>query len=168
MRLIDPLMMEFDREASTTRKCLERVPTEKLGWKPHEKSMSLGQLAWHLATLPHWVANSILADGYDFKSAPKQPSEPAEAEVIVKTFLEGVNGAKAAMVELDDDRALGTWTLSAGEKVLMSVPRLAFVRMILLNHSYHHRGQLSVYLRLLDIPLPSIYGPTADENPFGM
>lgn len=168
MRLIDPLLMEFDRESSTTRKVLERVPTEKLSYKPHEKSMSLAQLAWHLATLPNWIAGAILADGLDFKTAPKLPDPPEEAKTIVETFLKSVEAAKATLVQLDDEKAMATWTLSSGGKALMTMPRIAFVRTVLMNHSYHHRGQLSVYLRLLDIPVPAIYGPSADDNPFGM
>lgn len=168
MRLIDPLLMEFDRESATTRKLLSRAPADKLGWRPHAKSYSLGQLAQHLATLPQLIAGSLLAGGFDlaqtgFDFAVK---EPASTEAVLKTFDESLAAAKAAMAQLDDGKAMGPWTLRRGSTVLLELPRIAFVRTILLNHSIHHRGQLSVYLRLLDVPLPSIYGPTADENPF--
>lgn len=166
MRLIDPLLMEFDREASTTRKLLERCPDAKLGWQPHPKSMTLGKLATHLATVPAMVASSVLEDGLDLAAASPVPPGGTAAE-IVGTFDAACAGAKAAMVRLDDAKAMGSWTLSRGGTVMLSLPRIAFLRTILLNHSVHHRGQLSVYLRLLDVPVPPIYGPSADENPFG-
>jgi uncharacterized damage-inducible protein DinB len=166
MRLIDPLLMEFDREASTTRKLLERLPDAKLSWAPHAKSFTLARLAKHLATLPGWIAGTLLADGFDLGTAPP-PGEPPRATVeILKAFDENVGNAKAALAQLDDTRAMAAWTLSMNGKTLMQMPRIAFVRTILLNHSIHHRGQLSVYLRLLDVPVPPMYGPTADEDPF--
>ncbi len=165
MRLIDPLLMEFDRECSTTRKLLERVPDEKLDWKPHEKSMTLGRLAFHLASLPHWIGGSVLLDGFDLASAAPPPP-PDKASEILAAFDAAVRQAKEAMAQLDDAKAMGEWKLSKGPVTFLSMPRLALVRTILMNHSYHHRGQLSVYLRLLNVPLPPMYGPTADENPF--
>ncbi len=170
MRMIDPLLMEYDRESSTTRKLLSRVPADKFGWKPHPKSMSLGQLANHIAGLPHWVGGSLLPGEFDLAKGPADggaPKDPASAEALMKTFEESAASAKAAMAQLDDALAMGTWTLRHGAKVIMEMPRIAFVRTILLNHGIHHRGQLSVYLRLLDVPVPPIYGPSADENPFG-
>lgn len=167
MRMIDPLLMELDRESSTTKKVLERVPAEKFGWTPHPKSMTLGKLATHVATLPGWIGSTLLADGYDFGDGkggvPETPPTTAE---LVALFEKTVGDAKAAMAQLDDEKAMGLWSLSANGKALFSMPRIALVRSILLNHSYHHRGQLTVYLRLLDVPLPSVYGPSADENPF--
>jgi uncharacterized damage-inducible protein DinB len=169
MRMIDPILMEFDRECATTRKLLERAPAEKYSWKPHLKSYSLGQLAGHIANLPQWVAGSLLPGEYDLAKAGLggAPKEPAGREALLKTFEESVAAAKAAMAQLDDAKAMGTWTLRKGPVVIMEMPRIAFVRTILMNHGIHHRGQLSVYLRLLDVPVPVIYGPTADENPFG-
>ena len=168
MRMIDPLLMELDRESETTRKLLSRVPPDKLSWKPHAKSYSLGQLAQHLATLPQLIAGSLLPGGFDLGSGlDLSVKEAASTEAVLRTFDESVAAAKAAMAQLDDAKATAPWTLRRGSTVLMELQRIAFVRMILLNHSIHHRGQLSVYLRLLDVPLPSIYGPTADENPFG-
>jgi uncharacterized damage-inducible protein DinB len=166
--MIDPLLMEFDREASTTRRVLERVPKDKLSWRPHAKSYSLGQLANHIAGLPNWVGGSLLPGGFDMATRPDggTPKEPASHEALLKTFDESCATAKNAMAQLDDARAMGPWTLRFGPKVIFEMPRLAFVRTILLNHSIHHRGQLTVYLRLLEVPLPSVYGPTADENPF--
>ena len=169
MRLIDPLIMEFDREAATTRKVLERVPNDKLAWKPHPKSRSLGELAHHVASIPGWIGRSLEPGGYDLAQGGLQAGEKqtADVEALLATFGESVAIAKSAMAKLDDAGAMGPWTLRFGPKVIMEMSRLALVRTILLNHSIHHRGQLTVYLRLLDVPLPSVYGPTADENPFG-
>lgn len=167
MRLIDPLLMEFDRESATTRKLLERLPAERLSWKPHEKSMALGALGHHLATIPAMISGHVLADGLDFAALGEMPKAPETVEGILAEFDGAVKGAKQALAQLDDARAMGAWTLRKGETVFMQVPRIGFVRSILLNHSIHHRGQLSVYLRLLDVPLPPVYGPSADENPFG-
>lgn len=169
MRMIDPLLMEFDRESATTRKLLSRIPEGRLAWKPHAKSYSLGQLANHIASLPHWVGGALLPGEFDLATGGADggtPKEPTSIEALLKTFDESAAAAKAAMAQLDDVKAMGPWTLRRGGTVIMEMPRFAFVRTILLNHSIHHRGQLSVYLRLLDVPLPSIYGPTADENPF--
>jgi uncharacterized damage-inducible protein DinB len=169
MRMIDPMLMEFDRECSTTRKVLSRVPGDKLSWKPHAKSYSLGQLANHIAGLPGWIGGSLLPGGFDMatRGGDFAPKEAASADAVLKTFDENVAAAKGAMAQVDDATAMGTWTLRHGDKVLMEMPRVALLRTILLNHSIHHRGQLSVYLRLLDVAVPSIYGPSADENPFG-
>lgn len=165
MRMIDPLLLELDRECSATRKCLERLPGDKLAWKPHERSMSLGQVAGHLATIPAWIGGSLLDEGYDFAKGMERP--PLDSvEAIVAFFDASVKGAKGAMAQLDDTRAMGEWTLSKDGQALFAMPRIALVRTILLNHSYHHRGQLTVYMRLLDVPVPPIYGPTADDNPF--
>ncbi len=169
MRLIDPLVMEFDRECATTRKVLSRVPADKLSWKPHPKSSSLGQLARHVATLPHWIGDSLLQGSYDVASggADAAKKDPASVTELLETFEAAVKTATAAMASLDDAAAMGPWTLKRGSAVILEMPRLALVRTILLNHTIHHRGQLTVYLRLLDVAVPSIYGPSADENPFG-
>jgi uncharacterized damage-inducible protein DinB len=166
MRMIDPYIMEFDRESATTRKLLERVPDGKLDWKPHAKSSSLGKLAMHVATLPEFT-KSLLAGGFDAAGAT-DPSRgvPEHAADIVARHDKVVAEAKGILAGLDDASAMGSWTLSAGPKTLFTMPRIAVVRSFILNHVIHHRGQLSVYLRLLDVPLPPIYGPTADENPF--
>ena len=165
MRLIDPLLLELDRECTATRKCLERLPADKLAWKPHEKSMSLGALAGHVATIPAWIGGALLADGYDLAAGMDRP--PLDTpESILAAFDAAVKQAKGAMAQLDDEKAMGEWTFSNKGQAVFAMPRLALVRTILLNHSYHPRGQLTVYLRLLDVPVPGIYGPSADDNPF--
>ncbi|HEX7615449.1 MAG TPA: DinB family protein [Thermoanaerobaculia bacterium] len=166
MRLIDPLIMELDREASSTRKMLERVPDGKHEWAPHAKSMTLGKLATHVATIPLW-SNSMKDDGFDVGvNSVGVPPAPPTAAGLVALFDKTIVDAKAALNALDDARAMGLWTLSMKGKPVFSMPRLAVVRTMILNHSVHHRGQLSVYLRLLDVPIPGMYGPSADENPF--
>lgn len=165
MRMIDPILMEFDRECATTRKLLERVPEAKLGWRPHPKSYPLGSLAMHLATLPKWAA-ALEMPGFDLASAPPPGEPPKAAAEILAGHDKAVREAKAAIAKLDDASAMTPWALKKGGVELFAMPRIAVVRSFILNHLIHHRGQLSVYLRLLDVPLPPIYGPTADENPF--
>ena len=164
MRLVDPLLMELDQEAQTTKRVLERIPDDKLAWKPHPKSFSLGQLALHIASGPSEIAAGAAQDTFE---APNfsQP-EPKSRQEILETFSESLASAKDTLNKLDDARLMSTWSLTRNGKVIMSVPRIGFLRSILMNHTYHHRGQLSVYLRILNVPVPSIYGPSADENPF--
>lgn len=165
MPLADALIRELEQEAKTTRALLTRVPDDKLAWKPHSKSMSLGQLAHHVATTPG-VAKMGLLESLDYgKLTPPPPPETAAA--IVAEFDESLAQAKAVLGAMDDATMMGNWSLVKDGHPIITVPRLGLYRSILLNHLYHHRGQLSVYLRLLDVPLPSIYGPSADENPFG-
>jgi uncharacterized damage-inducible protein DinB len=164
MRLVDSLLLEIDQEAKTTKRVLDRIPEDQLSWKPHPKSYSLGQLAMHVASLPASVVAAAVPDTVE---APNfsQPEAKSRQEVLV-TFSKSLESAKETLKNMDDDRLTSTWTLTKNGKVLMSVPRIGFIRSILMNHNYHHRGQLSVYLRMLDVPVPSIYGPSAEENPF--
>lgn len=166
MRLIDPSIMELDREASSTRRMLERVPEGKREWAPHPKSMTLGKLATHVATLPG-LSNMLKDDGFDLgvTSVAVPPTPPTTAGLLA-LFDRTIADAKVVLSSLDDAKAMGLWTLSMNGKPILSMPRLAVVRTMILNHSVHHRGQLSVYLRLLDVPVPATYGPSADENPF--
>ena len=164
MRLADSILMEIDQEAQTTKRVLERIPDDKLAWKPHPKSHSLGQLALHIASVPGGVAAAAVPDSME---APNfsQPEAKSRQEVL-DTFSKGLESAKDTLKKMDDARLTPMWSLTKNGKVIMSVPRIAFIRSILMNQNYHHRGQLSVYLRMLDVPVPSIYGPSADENPF--
>jgi len=166
MKIVDALLRELEQEAQTTRRVLERVPNAHLGWKPHEKSWSLGQLALHIATFPAGVAELA---AQPFFQAPRftQPSATSAAELI--PALEGtVARAKQLLGSMDDDDMAFTLRVMVGEREVMALPRGAFLRAIMLNHWYHHRGQLTVYLRQLNVPVPSIYGPSADENPFAV
>jgi uncharacterized damage-inducible protein DinB len=164
MAMIDAMLMEMEQEAQATRRLLERVPEGKLSWKPHPKSFSLGQIALHLAQLPGAI--STMAAQEVFELPQFQRKEAENRAEILETFEGSLSTAREILSQMDDQRLMGTWTLQNHGQVLMSMPRAAVLRSIMLNHSYHHRGQLCVYLRLLDVPLPSIYGPTADENPF--
>ena len=164
-QMVDPILAELDQEAATTRRVLERVPGDKLGWRPHPKSMSLGQLALHVATLPGQGAAFLSKDEVELPEFRNPPAATTAAELI-PALDQSLLRAKGFLGGLDDGSALSTWKLMKGAKVLLAVPRIGMVRSLMLNHWYHHRGQLSVYLRLLNIPVPSIYGPSADENPF--
>jgi len=165
MSIAESFLAEIDQEAATTKRVLERVPGDKLSWKPHEKSMSLGQLALHTATIPGAIVGFVTPDRFELPSSGESP-EPETSGELVPALENSVATAKEYLGGLDDEVALSNWTLTKGNQVLMAVPRIGVVRSFMLNHWYHHRGQLSVYLRLLDVPVPSIYGPSADENPF--
>lgn len=165
MRLIDPLLAELEQESHATRRVLDRVPDAHLAWRPHPKSFSLGQLALHVATIPGMVAQLLAVDTVPEPPAFVQASAATSAELL--PALEASLSQARRVLEGFDDAAMGrTWRLLSGGRELMSAPRGALLRAIMLNHWYHHRGQLLVYLRLHDVPLPSVYGPTADESPF--
>ena len=164
MALIDTLLQELEQEAQTTRRVLERVPDAHLGWKPHAKSMTLGQLAMHIALVPGGVAEAAAQPSMQRPLFP-QPS-PSSASELVPLLEDSVKRARKALEGLDDTSLAATWRILDGEQEILAMPRVAFLRSIMLNHWYHHRGQLSVYLRQLNVPVPSIYGPSADENPF--
>jgi uncharacterized damage-inducible protein DinB len=164
MAIAESILMEMDMEEKTTRRVLERVPEDKLTWKPHPKSHSLGQLAMHIAVAQGRVASAAIDDVHEF--GPTEPAEPKSRREILDAFSTSTAKAKEVVKGFDDARMMSMWTLKKNGKVLMSVPRVGFLRAIMLNHIYHHRGQLSVYLRELNVPVPSIYGPSADENPF--
>jgi uncharacterized damage-inducible protein DinB len=165
MRTVDGLLAELEQEAETTRRVLERIPQAHLAWRPHAKSMSLGQLALHVATVPGNVAELAALDTVPEPPAFVQP-EAATAAELVPALAASVAKAKQALGGFDDARMAAMWRLQSGGKDILAMPRAALVRAIMLNHWYHHRGQLLVYLRLLDQSVPSVYGPTADENPF--
>jgi uncharacterized damage-inducible protein DinB len=164
MAIIDAILMEVDQEAKTTQRVLDRIPEDKLAWKPHAKSYSLGQLGLHIARAQGALAEAVSKDSHEISSFI-QP-EPTSRKEVLDTFTQSTANAKQLLARLDDTRLMSTWTATRNGKVILTMPRIAFIRAIMLNHIYHHRGQLSVYLRLLDVPVPSIYGPSADENPF--
>ena len=162
---IAELIQEFEAEANTTWRVLERVPTDKLAWSPHVKSMSLGRLAMHLATAPSAISGWPVGDHFEFGGGGPTPV-PASTDDIIAAHDSGVERVKENLRTIGDAGLGAAWTASAGGKTLMTMPKAAVLRTLLMNHTYHHRGQLSVYLRLLDVPVPPIYGPSADENPF--
>ena len=169
MRLGDTLLPEWDHEMANTRKTLERVPDEKLDWKPHEKSSTMGSLATHLANLPTWAIHTLEKDSLDL--APPG-GEPPRAELlnsrqeILETFDKNVDSGRAAIDAASNEEFSRTWTLLHGGKTILAMPKIAVLRGFVMNHNIHHRAQLGVYLRLNDIPVPSIYGPSADEGSF--
>ena len=165
-RMIDALLQELDQEAQTTRRVLERVPGDKLAWKPHDKSMSLGQLALHVASVPGAIAEASQQTPFE---APDftYPSAKSAAE-LVPALDQSVARAREILGSMDDADLAKMWRVVAGGNEVMAIPVGAVLRSIMLNHWYHHRGQLSVYLRQVGALVPSIYGPSADENPFAM
>jgi uncharacterized damage-inducible protein DinB len=164
MAIVDSILMELEQEGKTTQRVLERIPEGKLSWKPHAKSYSLGQLGLHIARGQGFLADAVSQDTFEIGNM-SQP-EPKNKKEILDVFAQSTAHAKQTLAKLDDSRMMANWTATRDGKVLMSTPRIGFIRAVVLNHFYHHRGQLSVYLRLLDVPVPSIYGPSADENPF--
>lgn len=165
MNMIDALLPEFDREMTTTRKVLERVPDESLGWKPHVKSFSLGELATHVAGLPTWTAKTLHTSEIDVGTDRRLVALPSKADVLA-AFDASTAAARAALIDRSDAELMAVWTLKLSGKTLFSMPKAVVLRSFVLSHLIHHRGQLSVYLRLLDVPVPSIYGPSADEPAF--
>ena len=163
MSICGPLAAEMQQEAKTTRRILERVPEESFAWKPHEKSMSLGRLAAHVAELPELVIPALKQDEFDFGSGDFKPFVPETNAELLERFDRNISAALEALQQQPDERMGDNWKLRSGDHVLFEMPRALVVRFVGLNHVVHHRGQLSVYLRLLDVPLPSIYGPSADE-----
>ncbi len=164
--LTEALIHEFEQESATTRRVLERVPQDRLTWKPHAKSMSVGELALHVATIPAFIAEWAVKDSVEMGHMDPAPQPKTTAEVLA-AHDEGVKKTKAALSTIGDAGLQKHWKLTTKDgATIMGMPKVALVRAIALNHTYHHRGQLSVYLRMLDVPVPSIYGPSADENPF--
>lgn len=168
MALSDSLLPEFDNEMKNTRKTLERVPGDKFGWKPHEKSFAMGALAGHLANLPSWGSLAIDADSFDMAPGGEQVKTPPldSLQQVLATFDENVAKTRKAITNASDPDLLKPWSLLSNGNTILTMPKIAVVRNFVLNHMIHHRAQLGVYLRLNDIPVPSIYGPSADENPF--
>jgi uncharacterized damage-inducible protein DinB len=165
-RMADTILTEIEKEAVTTRKLLELIPEDKLTWRPHPKAMSLGQLALHIAGLQGGVAQLGAQDSVEAPDFSPQP-EAASLSEILNAFEAAQTTAKEIVGSTDDAGVMAEWKLTRNGATIVAMPRMAFWRSILLNHNYHHRGQLSTYLRTLDVVLPSIYGPSADENPFG-
>lgn len=166
MTIAESLLAEFEAESANTRKSLERLPDDKLGWKPHEKSWTLGELAAHLATIPMWGRSTLETDRLDFAPDGEMPKQPVitSAKNAVEVFDEHTAGMRAALTKTSDEELLQDWTLLMGGKELFTMPRLATLRIHVFNHSVHHRAQLGVYLRLCDVAVPAIYGPSADEG----
>jgi uncharacterized damage-inducible protein DinB len=158
------ILQELEQEAATTRRVLERVPSDKLAWKPHQKSMSLGTLAMHVAMSPGFISDWAVQDTLKF-SGDGSAQDPKSTAEILSAHDAGLAKAKSNLNAIGDAGLGKMWSMQTPDgKTVMTMPKSALVRSIVMNHVYHHRGQLSVYLRLLDVPVPSIYGPSADER----
>jgi uncharacterized damage-inducible protein DinB len=166
MALIDSMLQELEQEAQTTRRVLERVPDDRLTWRPHRKARTLGELALHVAMVPGAVAQLVASPSPAQAPNFTDPS-PTSASELVPALDDSIATARKVLGPLDDAALNSMWKLMAGERQIFEVPRAALLRSVMLNHWYHHRGQLTTYLRELDVEIPSIYGPSADENPFG-
>lgn len=171
MTIAENFLPEFDQEMATTRRMLERVPAEHADWKPHPKSYSLGVLALHITTLPFWGTMTLTEEGFDpgsFKGSDAAPRTFTSVEDMLKTFDDNVAACRAALASKSDADMMVKWALRNGDHEIFSMPRAVVLRSFVISHLIHHRGQLSVYLRLHDVPLPSVYGPTADDpGPMG-
>ncbi|HZP34648.1 MAG TPA: DinB family protein [Candidatus Acidoferrales bacterium] len=166
MAINQALLGEFDHEMANTRKSLERVPDAKFDWKPHAKSMTMGKLAAHIAFIPHWGKLTLESANFDVNPAGGQQARPPELKTkaeVLAFFDKNVPEARAAIAAASDQAMMTPWTLLNGGKTVFTLPRIGVLRAMIMNHMIHHRAQLGVYLRLNDVPVPSIYGPSADE-----
>jgi uncharacterized damage-inducible protein DinB len=169
MSLSEMLLPEFDREMSTTRKFLERIPDDRLNWKPHEKSWTLAQLGTHLSNIPSWIGYTIKLDSLDVNPPGEEPyrePEKQSRQEMLDDFDKKVAEGRSALVSASDDALHADWTLLAAGNAILTMPRIDMLRSYIMNHSIHHRAQLGVYLRLCDVPVPAAYGPTADDSGF--
>jgi uncharacterized damage-inducible protein DinB len=165
MAIAESLLPEFDREMGLTRRVLERVPDGQFAWQPHQKSMTLGRLAEHLAELPGWAKVSIQMDGIDMTiGRPPDYVPPATRAAVLEMFDRNVSEARSALSGRTDAELMAPWTLKAAGKEIFTMPKAIVLRSFVMNHIIHHRGQMTVYLRHHDVPVPSIYGPSADEQ----
>jgi uncharacterized damage-inducible protein DinB len=162
MAVKDALLAEYDHEMGTTRRLLERIPDDKLAWKPHEKSMALGELASHLGNIPNWGGLILNATSFDLAEAPPNRAKTSRADILA--LFDDSTKKTRELMDKSDAEYTAPWSLKRGGQDMFSMPRIAAFRSFVLNHTIHHRGQLSVYLRLNEIPVPPIYGPTADEG----
>ncbi len=161
MNLTEPIVAQLQHEAATTRKMLERVPQDSLTWKPHEKSRTVGEIAAHIANLPGMFIANLNQDEFDRYSYKATTDTVTD---ILETFDKNISNSLELLKTQSDERLLTSWRYKYGEQVIFEMPRLAVIQFMAINHLIHHRGQLSVYLRLLNVPLPPVYGPTADES----
>ena len=163
MPIIDALIMELTHEGGQTRKLFERIPEDRMGWRPHEKSMSLGALASHIADSLCWTGATLAMDELVMDPGSYQPFQAKDKADLLKKFDDSLTLALSAMRGQSDENLFKTWRMKVGDKVVLEMPRAAVLRTFILSHQIHHRGQMTVYLRLLGAPLPQLYGPTADE-----
>jgi len=166
MSIAQGLLAEFDMEMASTRRTLERLPEDKLDWTPDPKSMSLGRLAAHVAEMPGWAALTMNTDELDFAAGGYVPAEAGSRENVLKIADDNVKAARAAIAAASDEDFMKPWTLRAGDQIFFTMPKIAVLRGMVMNHTIHHRGQLTVYYRMNGVPVPALYGPSADEPGF--
>jgi uncharacterized damage-inducible protein DinB len=169
MNFIELLQQEFEQEMATTRRVLERVPEDRLDWRPHPRSGTLGWLASHVATIPRWTAAVLTQDEVDVQppgSPPSQPAQASDRSHLLRLFDESVQAGRSALAAAQPEQLGKPWRLLRGGQELFNRPRVQVLRTFVLNHLIHHRAQLCVYLRLNEVPVPSVYGPSADEDSF--
>jgi len=164
MAVKDAFIAELQYESGLTKKILERVPLDKSNWKPHEKSMTLGRLATHIAQIPHWISDIIHIDDYDFATRSLNANTAASKEELIQIYQETLDNAVRDLKQMNDEDFNKRWVVRVGDKLMYDTPKKVALRGWAYSHLVHHRGQLSVYLRLLDIPVPGMYGPSADER----
>lgn len=164
MTIAETLLPEFDREMGVTRRLLERVPDGQFAWKPHQRSMTLGRLAEHLAQLPGWITITIAEPGTDMAPAPPDHTPPETRAAVLQLFDQNVATARSTLNGRTDAELMAPWTLRSQGKEVFTMPKAVVLRSFVMNHLIHHRGQMSVYLRMHDVTLPSIYGPSGDEQ----
>jgi uncharacterized damage-inducible protein DinB len=164
MAIIDGMIREYEHEGAQTRKVLERVPEAHFGWKPHDKSMTLRELASHLSDIPSWVRPTIKQDEFAFSMKDFVPFKAETTKQLLEHYDKNLSDALDAMPGTTDPDMMKTWKMTMDGQLIIEMPRVAVLRGMMMNHAIHHRAQLGVYLRLLDVPLPQLYGPTADEQ----
>jgi uncharacterized damage-inducible protein DinB len=167
MSIAELFLNEFRQEVVGTRRTLEVVPADRYDYRPHEKSFPLGRLAGHVAEIPAWAEGMVAKDQLDMAAGELSNINPSSAEELMSGWGASVEAFERGLEGVSDEHLGQEWALMAGEQKIYSAPRVVAIRTFVLNHMIHHRGQLQVYLRLLDVPLPSVYGPTADERDFG-
>jgi uncharacterized damage-inducible protein DinB len=164
----DSMLSELDQEALTTRRVLERVPNQHLGWRPAPQSMTLGQLAWHVATIPGGICQLARGDGLDASGVDFEPKMPASADEILPAFDASLESARDFLRGFTAEQGGSAWRLTDKGQEMFTIPKAALIRTLLFNHWYHHRGQLVVYYRSVGVPVPAVYGRSADEKLFGV
>jgi uncharacterized damage-inducible protein DinB len=168
MAIRDMLLPEFDQEMANTRKMLERVPDDRFDYQPHPKSWKLDRLAGHVVDLPNWVSHTMKVDVLEMEPGQYHPFEPTSRKEMLDQFDKYIGEARAAIAAATDDQLNAIWSMKWEGKTVITMPRVSVLRSMVLNHLIHHRAQLGVYLRLMDVAVPGMYGPSADETPFGM
>ena len=167
MPIAEAMLPEFDHETANTRECLSRIPAGQLDWRPHEKSYDLRGLATHIANMPKWTVMTLKESSFDMAPEGEDPTteEPVESVAgALEMFDANVEAAREAIADASDEQMLAMWSLLKGGEEILSMPRVAVLRSFIMNHMIHHRAQLGVYLRLNDVPVPALYGPSADEG----